>query len=67
MLSDDDIQAAVTMALDLRHATTSAEEFDTVAQLVRGQLRLAIGELPLDSVAQKMTDLFLEGRRDTPP
>ncbi len=67
MPSDDDIKTAVTTALGIRHATTSPEEFDTVAQLVRGQLHAAIGDLPLGQVAQKITDLFLDGRKDTPP
>jgi len=65
--SDDDIKAAVTAALSHRQAAAGSPEFDTLVQFVRGRMRMAIDSLPLDQVAQKVTDLFLEGHRDMPP
>ena len=65
MPTDNEITAAVTKAL--KGAATTADELGTLVQLIRGQLRLAIGPLPLDQVAGKLVDLFLEGRRDMPP
>ncbi len=67
MPTDEEVKAAVTKVLNTRGAAATEEELGTLVQLVKGQLRLAIGDLPLDQLAPKLTDLFLQGRRNMPP
>ena len=65
MPSDDDIKAAVQHAVDIRGATASAAELDTLLRLAKGRLRLfPLDNLPLDQLAGRLTDLLLLGRRD---
>lgn len=67
MATVPEIKAALKTALANRQENADADEFDTLFRLVRGKLRTAFSNPPLGQVAPKMVDLFLVGRRDSPP